>query len=212
MTFWEVVLAAPRRWPVIVVGLAATMLALYAIQSTRPVYYSQTEAVFLVPSSYLVENTLQVSGYDLVITAGVVAKRVNGMDALPKTSSMEASLVDRNVMDGTLFTLPDHGTQWVPNYDTGALRIEVSAPTPELARERMERSFNRIATELDELQDERRVKPKERITVQRTTVVPVVHTLDGRPRSAQVMTVILGLSMTLLGVGILEIRSRRRES
>jgi hypothetical protein len=197
---------------VIVVGLAATMLALYAVQSTRPVYYSRAESVFLVPSSFLVENTLQVRGYDLVITAGVVAKRVNGMDALPKASTMEASSVDRNVLDGTLITLPDHGNQWAPYYDTGALKIEVSAPTAELARERMERAFDRIAAELDEVQDELGVRPRERVTVQRSVAVPVVHTLGGRPRSAQVMTIVLGLSMTLTGVGLLELRARRRKS
>jgi len=212
LTFWEVVLAAPRRWPVLVVGLAATMLALYAVQSSRPVYYSRAESVFLVPSSFLVKNTLQVRGYDLVITAGVVAKRVNGMDALPKTSTLEVTSVDRNVLDGTLITLPDHGNQWAPNYDTGALRIEVSAPTAELAQERMERAFDRVTAELEEVQDERGVKANERITVQRSAAVPVVQTLGGRPRAAQLMTVMLGLSMTLIGVGLLELRSRRRHS
>lgn len=212
MTFWEVVLAAPRRWPVLVAGLVATLLTLYVVQSSQPVYYSRSESVFLVPSSFLVKNTLQVRGFDLVITAGVVAKRVNGMEALPKTSTMEPTSVDRNVLDGTLITLPDHGNQWAPNYDTGALRIEVSAPTPELARERMETAFDRIATELEEVQDERQVKRTERITMQRSNAVAVVHTLGGRPRSAQLMTVLLGLSMTLLGVRFLEIRSRRRKS
>lgn len=212
MTFWEVVLAAPRRWPMLVVGLVATMLALYAVQSSRPVYYSRAECVFHVPSSFLVKNTLQVRGYDLVITAGVVAKRVNGMEALPKTSTMEATSVDRNVLDGTLITLPDHGNQWAPNYDTGALRIEVSAPTAELARERMDTAFDQVAAELEEIQDERGVKPTERITVQRSASVSVVHTLAGRPRAAQLMTVVLGLSMTLIGVGFLENRARRRKS
>ncbi|MET0467836.1 MAG: hypothetical protein ABWZ87_03780 [Aeromicrobium sp.] len=210
MVFWDVLVAAFRRWYVVVLGLAVTYVAVAAIDARPEVYYLRGQAVFVAPASEVYPNKLRVNAADLIAVAGIVGKRINGMDALPKTSSSAATMVGRGVRDGVLITLPDNGVQWAPYYDTRALYIEVAASDPEVARARHRAALREISTELKTLQDEQDVDADERVTIAPSPESPAVVRFGGQPMLAKLMVLALGGGMTLVGVAALERRAQRR--
>ncbi|SKB04983.1 hypothetical protein [Aeromicrobium choanae] len=210
MVFWDVLVAAFRRWYVVVLGLAVTYVAVAAVDTAPDVYYLRGQAVFVAPASQVYPNKLRVNAADLITVAGVVGKRINGMDALPKTASSAATMVGRGVRDGVLITLPDNGVQWAPYFDTRALYIEVAAPDPETARARHREALTEISTELQTLQDEQDVAANERVTIAPSPESPAVVRLGGQPMLAKIMVLALGGGATLGAVAALERRAQRR--
>lgn len=210
MVFWDVLVAAFRRWYVVVLGLAVTYVAVAAVDTAPDVYYLRGQAVFVAPASQVYPNKLRVNAADLITVAGVVGKRINGMDALPKTASSAATMVGRGVRDGVLITLPDNGVQWAPYFDTRALYIEVAAPDPETARARHREALDQISAELQTLQDEHDVAANERVTIAPSPESPAVVRLGGQPMLAKIMVLALGGGTTLAAVAALERRAQRR--
>lgn len=211
MTLWDVLAATGRRWYVVAVGVALTLLALMAIRGQEPVYFSRAMIYLLAPASTVNPNILSTTSLDLVSTAGIVGKRVNGNTQLSKTASMSVTLVGRGILDGTSVRLPDNGGQWSANYDTQALEVQVAAPTPEEVRARQAELLARIEAELAALQDEANVPPASRITARVEPNPPPMEELSGERRRAQLASLILGGSLTLLGIGWIELRAARRQ-
>lgn len=212
MTVWETFAAMRRRWAFVLTGFACTALAVSVVISQPGVYWSRTDVLFLAPSSESYPNVLRTTSEDLIITAGIVAKRINGTQSLTKTATMDVTLMGRGVLDGASIQLPDNGGQWAPNYNEQALTVQVTAATAEEVRERQESILAQISKELDDLQDEAGVADVNRIT---TAIVPFtagVQHINGEPKRASAMTVILGGSLTLLAVGLAELWAVRRRA
>lgn len=212
MVFWDVLVAAARRWYVVFLGLMVTYVAIAAVEARQDVYYLRGQAVFVAPASQVYPNKLRVNAADLITVAGIVGKRINGMEALPKTASSAATMVGRGVRDGVLITLPDNGVQWAPYYDTRALYIEVAAPDPDTARERHRAALVEIDAELKQLQDEQDVAADERVTIAPSPESPAVYRLGGQPMFAKIMTLAIGGGITLTIVAAIERRAQRRRS
>lgn len=211
MTLWDVLAASKRRWYVVVLGLICTAISLFAIHSQPTVYFSRAYVFFLAPASTVYPNVLGTTSLDLIAAAGTVGIRVNEGEPRPtKTASAEVTIVGRGILDGTSVMLPDHGGQWSIYYDTQALEVQVVAPTPGEVRARQSELFVRINTELEALQDETHVSVYNRITTQVEPGSPPIEPMHGDRRRAELMTVALGTGMTLLGIGVLELRSKRR--
>ena len=210
MTLWDTLAGMGRRWYVVLIGLLCTALTLYAIQTKPSVYYSRSTVFFVSPSSQHNPNSLGLRLVSLVVTAGVVAKRINGNDTPTKVSSMAVTLVGRGVSDGTLIQLPDNGGQWSNDYDSQSLDIQIAAPTPELVVERRADAVTRIATELTAIQDEAKVPAVDRISLKVAPVEPSIVVMRGQPRRAQAMVAALGVVLTMRAGGLLELAAARR--
>lgn len=210
MTVWDVVFSAARRWYVYLAGLVCIALALLAIHARPTVYFSRATVFFVAPASRENPNALRLRLDSLVMTAGVVAKRINGTHVPPKLTSKDATIVDRGIYDGTQVRLPDDGGQWSANYNSQVLDVQVAAPSPDLVRERQGQLVAEIQQTLDELQDEQRVLPPDRITIELAPSDPPIDVMRGENRRAQVMTVGTGGLLTLLAVYTVESRARRR--
>ncbi|MCP2264899.1 hypothetical protein ACFQHV_10470 [Promicromonospora thailandica] len=208
MTLWDLVRAALRRWPVLVVGAVVTLGGVYATTLDEGVYWSRTQVVFLAPPSTAYPNALRTTSEDLIITAGVVAKAVSGPDAVTKYASPDATLVGEGVRDGWSVRLPDTGGQWATHFAEQVLYVEVVAATAEEVEERQHAIIAQIAHELDALQRDARVEPVNDITV---TVAPestVVHQVKGSRARAAGMAGVLGVAVTLSLIVVLETRAR----
>lgn len=210
MTLWDTLNAIARRWYIVLVGIACTAMSLYVVAEQNPVFYSRASAYFLAPASELYPNVLRTTSLDLVATAGVVAARINGTESMTKVASPEVTLIGRGILDGSSIALPDNGGQWSANYDVQALDIQVTAPTKEEVRARLQRIFERIEVELQMMQDEADVPEVDRITTVLNPTVPPIYAMSGERRRSQLMTVAVGGGLTLLAIGLVELRAARR--
>ncbi|GHH72607.1 hypothetical protein [Promicromonospora soli] len=209
MTLWDLVRAALRRWPVLVVGAVATLLVAYATTLDDGVYWSRTQVVFLAPTSNAYPNALKTTSEDLIITAGVVAKGVAGPGKVTKYASPDATLVGEGIRDGWSIRLPDTGGQWATNFAQQILYVEVVGATAAEVGARQRAIIEQIAQELDRLQRDAKVAPVNDISV---TVAPestVVHQVKGSRARSLGMAGVLGVGATLAVVIMLETRARR---
>ncbi|MCR2764191.1 hypothetical protein NQ152_11825 [Microbacterium sp. zg.B48] len=211
MTFWGLLRAVLRYWPIVVAGAVCTAAAGLAILSDEGVYSTRTEIVFLAPTSPSNPNALRTQSEDVIDMAGVVAKRLTGPGEVPKFAAPDVTLVGLGVRDGWSLRLPDTGGQWSSNFATQRLVLDIVGPTTEAVRERQDELLDRVQGELSALQSERGVADVNRITAlaaPETTVI--AHVGGSRPR-ALAMTLALGVGAILTGVLVLERRRLRRE-
>lgn len=205
MTIWDVLRALTRRWYVVLLAFAVATTASYAIRHQPGVYWSRAEVTFLAPTSANNPNSLQTTSTDLVITAGLVAKNINGNRTWNKVSDPSATIVGQGIYDGWIVRLPDEGGQWSRYYGRQVLDVEVSGPSEEAVRSQQAELFRRIDAALRSMQVG--VAASDRIT---TTVVPAtpnVYYMPGRRTMAIGMVWLLaGAIATAL---VVEIESRR---
>lgn len=212
MKQWDLIRSVIRRWPIVLVGALFTAALGYLAVDDRDVYWTRTEVVFLAPSSQLYPNSLKTTSEDLIITAGVVAKRVTGPGRITKYASPDANLVGIGIRDGWSIRLPDTGGQWATNFTSQALTVEVVGPDRETVLAKQQELIDRIEDELDALQRSAGVDPRNDITA---TVVPesaVVHQIGGSKLRTLGMIAALGAGATLGLVFFVEYRARRRAS
>ncbi|WP_421741993.1 hypothetical protein [Cellulomonas sp.] len=205
MTLWDLVRALVRRWPVVLACMVGTAaFGILAIHDDG-VYWSRAEVIFLAPTSAMFPNALETRSEDIIITAGVVAKRVVGPDEVLKFASPDVNLIGTSTMrEGYWVRLPDSGGQWAPHFKDQLLVVEVVAPTLERASAIQSSVIQRIEDELASIQADADVDLVNRITV---TVAPestVIYQVHGSRTRALAMTALLGAAATIFVVVLLE--------
>jgi len=211
MTLWDLLKACLRLWPVVVVGALVTALAGWAVTLDRGVYWARTQVVFLAPSSVANPNALNTRSGDLIITAGIVAKRVMGAEKITKFAAPEVTIVGgTSVRDGFWVRLPDTGGQWATNFASQELVVEAVGSTPERVTELQQFAIGRIKEELAAMQAEQRVDPENYITVTVVQDPAVTYQIKGSRPRALLMTAVLGIAFTLAVVATLDLRETRR--
>ncbi|MGB3375155.1 MAG: hypothetical protein WBA87_08460 [Microbacterium sp.] len=210
MTFWELVRALIRNWPILVVGAMLTAGVGLAAVSDDGVYFTRTELVFLAPSSTMYPNSLRTQSEDIIITAGVVAKRITGPDKITKFASPDVTLVGLGVRDGWSLRLPDTGGQWAANFATQRLILDIVGPSEDSVRARQDEVINRVSDELNDLQREHHVTPVNDITVMTAPRSTAIFSVGPNKVRALAMTAVLGLGATVAAVVFREYMRRRR--
>jgi len=212
MTLRELVHALIGRWPIVLAGVVCTGLLSYAAIADRHVYVTQSEVVFLAPSSRLNPNTLNTPSEDLIITAGVVAKKVIGSANQTKYAAPEANLVGIGIREGWSVRLPDTGGQWAPHFNRQVLMLEVVGADRAAVETRRQELIDRIAFELDALQRQADVDPANDVTVIVTPESAVTYEIGGSKARAIAMVGLLGAGATLSLIVFLEYRARKRST
>jgi hypothetical protein len=212
MTFWELIRALVRRWPIVLIGAVCTIALGYLAISDKGVYFTRTEIIFLAPTSSLYPNALKTQSEDIIDTAGVVAKRINGSGEVTKFASPDVTLVGEGVRDGWSLRLPDTGGQWAANFQDQMLLLDIVAPTEEEVRERQTELIARVQSELNALQREKGVAPVNDITAAPAPASTVIFHVGGSKPRVLGMTALLGVGATIGAIVILETRRRRSEN
>lgn len=211
MTLWDLVRALMRRWPVVLIGMLCTAgFGLFLLRG-EPVYFSQTQVVFLAPSSDRYPNSLQTRSEDLIIVAGAVAKRVVGPAAQLKHADTAVNIIGiPGDNHGYWIRLPNSGGQWGSDHRDQLLLVDAVSSTAEETQALRDEAIGRIREELDRLQDEANVAPINRITVTAAPQSPVIYEVRGNRVRALGMAAALGAFATISAVVLLELRVRRR--
>lgn len=213
MTLADLLRAFVRRWPIVLVGVLLSVGVAYLATRTEPAYHARAEAVFLAPSSTRYPNELVTTTESIIISAGAVAKRLNGPDPGLKFGTQDVNPVGAPPGNGdTWIQLVDAGNQWVSNFDDQVLLIDSMGSTPVEAEAQVLEAAERIKEEVAALQREQGVDPINDITVRLSPGVPVVTEIDGSGVRAGGMSFVIGVILTAGLVVVLEVRSRRRES
>lgn len=212
MTFWDTMAAIGRRWYVVLIGIACVAGGVVAIRDQPTIYYSRATVFFLAPASKVNPNVLQTRLQSIIITAGIVGKQLNGTATLTKVSGTEdVPIVDRGIADGVVIEIPDHGGQWSVSYDTQGLDVQVAGASPEIVRARQAVAFARLNQALKRIQDDAKVPTVDRITTRVGPATPPIIALRGQSRRAMAMVVLLGAALTMVAIGLLELRRRRTQ-
>lgn len=191
-----------------VVGALLTTGAGYVAVTDEGVYYTRTELAFLAPANANWPNALRAQSDSIIVTAGAVARTVTGPAEVPKLASPEVTLVGMDVRDGWSLRLPDTGGQWAPNFATQRLVLEVVGATPESVAARQQELIQEVEATLLALQQGQGAEAAGRITMIPTPESTVIsHVVGDRARAAG-MTALLGVSVTVASVALLEGRRR----
>lgn len=200
-----------KRWAILLVGLVVTAGAVLVAAQEHPVQFSRTDVVFMAPSSSLYPNSLQTRSEDLIVTAGVVAKRVMGPAEPLKFASPETILASiPSIGTDYWVRLPDSGGQWAPHFANQVLFVDVVGDTADEVRQTQADVIQRIRDELDLLQREQGVAPVNDITITVAPEVAVVQEISGSRVRAVAMTLTLGVGATFAVIIALEVAAARR--
>jgi len=206
MTFADLLRALARRWPIVLLGVVASVGLAFLATRAEPVYTARAEMVFLAPSSARYPNELITSSESVIITAGIVAKRINGADAKLKYGSPFVNQVGApDDGEHTWIQLLDTGTQWASAFDDQLLVITTVGATPDEVRERVRAAADLVKSELKAAQDEKAVDPINEITARLSPAEPVITEIDGSGARAAGMTLVLGLLATATVVVVFEV-------
>ncbi|MCT9818989.1 hypothetical protein N3K63_01675 [Microbacterium sp. W1N] len=209
MTFWELIRAFLRFWPVVLIGAVCTGAIGAAVVADKGVAFTRTELIFLAPTSPLYPNALRTQSEDIIITAGAVARQISGPGQVAKFASPEVSLVGLGVRDGWSIRLPDTGGQWATNFATQRLILDIVAPTPEGVVVRQSELIDRVGEQLAAMQREAGVYEAAMITVIPAPESTMVYQVGGSRPRALGMTAVLGIGVTAAVVILLERRRQR---
>lgn len=197
MTIVDIFRISLRRWYVVLVGLALTGLLVMHIQTKPGVFWARTSVVLLAPKSATNPNAITITSGALVQTAGVVARLVNNRSDGLLPSSPDVTLADQGVPDGSVVYQPNIGGQWVSNYVSAEIIVDVTAPDPALVVARTDRLVAKIQHTLRAIQDEQDVDTLNQISSRRSVAPPQVIYDVGQPRRAEAVALLLGVALTL---------------
>lgn len=212
MTFWELLRALGRRWPIVLVGIAITVVAGWGVISDKGVFFTRTELVFLAPISAANPNALRTQSDDIIVTAGLVAKRMSGAGKVTKFASPDVTLIGLGVRDGWMVRLPDTGGQWGTNFATQRLVLDIVGPSVDDVKRRQDELIAQVMDVLATLQRERGVDPVNDITAIVAPETTVIYPVGGSRQRALIMTAFLGGGATVAVVLAIETARRRRGS
>ena len=210
MTFWELLRALLRRWPIVLVGVAITAVACWGVISDKGVFFTRTELVFLAPTSAANPNALRTQSDDIIVTAGLVAKQMSGAGKVTKFASPDVTLIGLGVRDGWMVRLPDTGGQWGTNFATQRLVLDIVGPSVDAVKDRQDDLTAQVMNMLAALQRERGVDTINDITAIVAPETTVIYHVGGSRQRALAMTLLVGGGTTIAAVLAVETTKRRR--
>ena len=130
MTARDLLALVLRRWYIMVLGAAITMVVAYAATHQAGIYWTQFNVVLLAPSDQNYSNRVEDPRYSLAPMAGVVAAKWNGTTRSPITASGATTMFGLGRMSGTQVRIPNQGNQWRPGYFSPNIDVQVAGPDP----------------------------------------------------------------------------------
>jgi hypothetical protein len=214
MVKWDLAGRCVRRWYIVLLGLALTAILAANIGLLPGVYWARTQVLLLGPPSDSRPNKLDSNSAGLIATAGLIEREMNiGRLRLPATS-IDVTLLDQGIYDGEQVRLPNKGGQWANNFDQAVLDVQASGPSRAVVQQRIEGMLEEIERILQRRQDAAAVSRANRITVALSPPEIRVHYVRGDRKRAVAVATSLGLSLTVMFVGLIDRRlvARRTRS
>lgn len=210
MTSSDLVLAALRRWYVVLVGAVISLGLVYLATHQAPVYWSQVNVLLIGPKDPEFPNYLEDPRFTLYPFVGVVVSDVNGGEPAMLTASPDTNMVGQGISDGVQVRVPNLGSQWRFDTTSSHIDVQVAASTPEEVTRRTDATVAKVAAALDERQDELGVSDVMRVTSRAATKDPTIYQVGGNRMRAAAASGMSGAAATFVLVYWLERRRGRR--
>jgi hypothetical protein len=186
-----------RRWYVTLLGLAATVLVVASMLTSKGVYWSQVNVVFLPPHDATEQTGLVSSSKSVIAMAGLVEREVNATRTMGASTSAQVQLTDTGVRHGSLVLLPNLGGQFDYNFAEPVLSVQAAGSTPAEVRRRRDAAVAEINGWLRRLQSRDGTVPSRMITTRLSPQAAPVLYNNGHPSRAAGVALFVGLGLTV---------------
>lgn len=210
MTFVDLVRACVRRWPVILIGLLFTVVALVPVKTTPGVYWATADVVLLAPRTPSTPNSLGVSSASLIALAGVLERQYNNGQQDPATASSQVTLVDQGILDGASVQLPNAGGQWNAYYNQPVLHVQAAGPTASHVEIAVTAVVTRLRTMLAQRQADMGVLAQNRVSADVSPRNPEILYDAGARNQAALLVIGVGIGLTITAAVVLDQQLTRR--
>jgi hypothetical protein len=202
-------------WPVTILGLLGTGAFIFWSGHPTPVYFSQTDVIFLAPISLRNPNSLMISSDSLTSMAGIVQREIDQANVAARTSGTTVTLVDQGIYHGIRVKVPDYGGQWQHKYDQPVLDLQVTGSDPDEVSQRALAARKQIVKLIEQRQEHAGVAQRNLIRVEMLPASPSVDLVSGRRIRAIGLSGLLGVSATFAVCAVISklhflIRNRRK--
>jgi hypothetical protein len=184
-------------WPLTILGLLGTGALVFWSSYPTPVYFSQTDVIFLAPVSRQNPNSMATSSDSIISMAGIIQREIDQARVDARTSSAKVTLVDQGIYDGTRVKVPDEGGQWKHWYKRPVLDVQVTGSDPSEVSRRAVAAQQQILDLLDKRQVRAGVAQRNFIRAEMVPATPSVYIRSGRRIQAMGASGLLGASLTL---------------
>ncbi len=206
MTARDLLVAALRRWYVVLLGGVLTVGALYVVTKQAPVYWTQYNVLLVGPSGAQQTTILDDPVYGLQPLVGVLATDFNDGEPPLLTGDVAATIVGEGYREGVQVRTPNLGTQWRPLFPANYLDVQVAGSSPETVSATARATSLRISVLLEELQDEMNAPLNLRARAVPSSKDPTVYAVTGSRSRALAATGLSGMAITLAVLLALERR------
>lgn len=210
MTPRQSIAALARRWYVVIMVLALTIVGVALLPRGEGVYWSRATVVFIPPiNPSRAGNVLEGSDPSLIYFAAAVERTVNGGQQQARLSG-DAGLYGFGITDGWTVTLQNSGGQWQTNFNRPMLTVEVVATSPTEASHRMATLLESIETVSEGMQTLGDAPESSRITVEVSPNEPSVSFIGGNWKRAAAGLLAVGMMVAVSSALLLDRLLRRK--
>ena len=204
MTSRQLLLLLVRRWYLVLLGIALTLVVLWPVTHRPGVYWAQVNLVVLPPTSQYFPNQLEDPKVSLSALAGLVVSDFNGLHKPPLMASAETTLYGEGRTTGAEVRMPNLGSQWKPLYPTATIDVQAVGASPEVVNQEIDAATGKINGLLVERQEELGVDLSLRVSLFSSPADPSVYYINGSRMRALGAGGIVGMGLTIAGVYWLE--------
>lgn len=175
MTVREILAALARRWYVVVVVCAATILLALAMLRDGGTYTTRTVIAFTLPATTTLTFSNGLDDANVIAFAGAVTQEVNNGRPPARYSTDEAPFYGAGVREGVLVSLASAGNQWVSSFLRAEVEVQVVGRSYEWVEQRQKQLVDRVIEVAEQQQTVAGIAPESRIE---TSVIPLTLHID----------------------------------
>lgn len=175
MTTVEVLSAMKRRWYLCVAVFAAAAILTLLFARDGGLYASRTIVSFMWPTATVFSTANGTTEQSIVAFAGAVATDINDGRPPQGYGGDDAPYFGAGIREGVIVGLEDRGNQWVSDFSTAEIEIQIVGRTEGWVADRQAEMIDRVMTVADRQQDALGARPEDRVAV---SVVPLTQTIE----------------------------------
>lgn len=202
--------ACVRRWPVLVICLGLTGVAVLALGRPTVLYAAQTVVTVETPQ-LPTDRTLAGDSPQAIAAAHLLVDRANGGPTQVRSSSPDAELYGWGMDRVVRVQIRNIGGQWASNVNQPSLQVDVVDTTADAVRTKLRDTVADLRDELQRLQDELNVPAISRMTLRVPLDEPAVAEVSSSRMRASVAIGLLGLLASLSVVWLVDSRPLRSQ-